>query len=143
MSDAEFDVEPLGSLTGAGQTAMLRMGAADKMPQAHTARQVAHDFEAVLLQRLFEEMRRTIPDSGLLDSGISDQVQGMFWLYLAQDVAAKGGIGLWQEMERQIQHLAPDPSAHAAGDPSAHAAGDPSAHAAGAPPAAPTLEEKA
>ncbi|MCX5682513.1 MAG: rod-binding protein [Planctomycetota bacterium] len=68
----------------------------------------ARDFESVLLHRLFEEMRRTIPDSGLLESGTNDQVQGMFWMYMAQDVAAKGGIGMAKELTRQFRQMIHD-----------------------------------
>ena len=48
-----------------------------------------------------EEMRRTIPKSGLLETGISRQIDGLFWFYLAQEVAQKGGIGLWNDLSRR------------------------------------------
>jgi Rod binding domain-containing protein len=64
--------------------------------------QAAKDFESVLLHRVLEEMRRTVPESGLLETGTSDQVQGLFYFYLAQEVAQKGGMGLWKELYRQI-----------------------------------------
>lgn len=62
----------------------------------------AKDFESVLLHKLMEEMARTIPESGLLKSGISKQIQGIFWLYLAQEVADGGGLGLWRDIQRYI-----------------------------------------
>jgi Rod binding domain-containing protein len=72
----------------------------------------ARDFESVLLYRVFEEMRRSVPDSGLLDSGSSDQVQGMFWMFLAQDVASKGGLGLAKELTRQLSRQMQTRTAH-------------------------------
>ena len=60
----------------------------------------AKDFESVLLHKLMEEMARTVPDSGLLTSGVSKQVRGIFWLYLAQEVADGGGLGLWRDIQR-------------------------------------------
>jgi Rod binding domain-containing protein len=93
-----------------------RYGAAGPDAQGAALEKTARDFESVLLHRVFEEMRRSVPESGLLDSGTSDQVQGMFWMYLAQDVAAKGGIGLAKELSRQFSrmqhdvHLAPGES---------------------------------
>jgi Rod binding domain-containing protein len=66
------------------------------------AERAAKDFESVLLHRLLEEMRRTIPESGLLESGISDQVQGLFYFYLSQEVANQGGLGVWKELYRQM-----------------------------------------
>jgi len=58
----------------------------------------AKDFEAVLLHKMLQEMANTIPDSPLLDNGPGRQVQGMFWYYLAQDLAEKGGLGLWKQI---------------------------------------------
>jgi len=62
--------------------------------------QLAKDFESVLLSRLFDEMKKTIGDWGFEQDGASKQVQGMFWLYLARDVADKGGFGLWKDIYR-------------------------------------------
>ena len=67
--------------------------------------QAAKDFESVLLQRLLGEMRRTIPESGLMSSGISKQLEDIFWLYLARDMADKGGMGLWKELYRKFGQL--------------------------------------
>jgi Rod binding domain-containing protein len=69
--------------------------------------ETAQQFESVLLHRLMEEMRRTIPESGLLEGGLSDQVQGLFWFYLAQDAAEKGGLGIGREMARQLAGRTP------------------------------------
>ena len=66
-----------------------------------SAEQAARDFESVLLLRLMEEMRRTVPDSGLLSTGAGRQIEDIFWYYLAQDVAEGGGLGLWQQLLRQ------------------------------------------
>ncbi len=62
------------------------------------AENAARDFESVLLYRLLEEMRRTIPDSGLLETAQSKQMQGLFWFYLAEEVARRGGLGLWRQI---------------------------------------------
>lgn len=64
--------------------------------------QAAKDFESVLLDRLFQEMKRTIPDSGLLGGPGSGQVWDLFWSQLARDVANRGGMGLWKQMLGQI-----------------------------------------
>lgn len=60
----------------------------------------AKDFESVLLHKLMEEMSRTIPESGLVNSGISKQIQGIFWSFLAEEVADNGGLGLWRDIQR-------------------------------------------
>jgi len=61
-------------------------------------RQIARDFESVLLTRLMDQMKDTIGDWGFEKDGSSGQVQGIFWLYLAQDVANNGGMGLWKDI---------------------------------------------
>ncbi len=63
-------------------------------------KQVAKNFESVLLNKLFDQMQNTIGDWGFDNDGASKQIQGLFWLYLAQDVADKGGFGLWKEIYR-------------------------------------------
>ena len=67
-------------------------------------KQIGKDFESVLLTKLFEQVQTSIEDSGFddEDSG-SQQVRGMFWLYLARDVADKGGVGLWKDIYQQIK----------------------------------------
>jgi Rod binding domain-containing protein len=79
-------------------------------------KQVARDFESVLLTRVFDQVRESIGQCGLdedEDDGTSQQVHGLFWLYLAQDVANKGGVGLWREI---YQHLGDIEKAPAAGE---------------------------
>ncbi|MBN1505475.1 MAG: hypothetical protein JW955_01445 [Sedimentisphaerales bacterium] len=67
-------------------------------------KQLARDFESVLLTKVFDEVRQSIGQWGLgeEDDGASEQVHGLFWLYLAQDVADKGGFGLWREIHRHF-----------------------------------------
>ena len=72
----------------------------------------ARDFESVLLHRLMEEMRRTIPKSELLDTGISDQIQGLFWMYLAKHMADQGGIGLWKDIAQQMARQTAEDGPH-------------------------------
>ncbi len=67
--------------------------------------QVAKDFESLFIGRLLEEMKKTIGDWGFEKDGASKQIQGIFWLYLARDVADKGGLGLW----KQIHQLMTEP----------------------------------
>ncbi|MGB2823917.1 MAG: hypothetical protein WBF17_23260 [Phycisphaerae bacterium] len=64
-------------------------------------RQAAKDFESVLLHKLLEEMQNTIPESGLAGSGTTKQLHGLFWTFLAKDIADKGGLGLWKDLYSQ------------------------------------------
>jgi flagellar protein FlgJ len=64
---------------------------------------VAKDFESVFIQKLTDEMRRTVPESGLLESGAMDQTQGIFWMQLSQELGKQGGLGLWKQLVKQMQ----------------------------------------
>jgi len=61
-------------------------------------KQIAKDFESILLNTLLDAMKNTIGDWGFDKDGPSKQIQGIFWLYLAQDTANNGGIGLWKDI---------------------------------------------
>ncbi len=61
-------------------------------------RKIARDFESVLLTRLMDQMKETVGDWGFEKDESTGQVQGIFWLYLAQDVSRNGGMGLWKDI---------------------------------------------
>ena len=61
-------------------------------------KQIAKDFESVLLNKVFSEMQNTIGDWGFEKDGVFKQIQGIFYLFLARDVANNGGIGLWKDI---------------------------------------------
>ncbi len=100
----------LPRLTAARKIAGQMMG---RGATAGELERAAKDFEAVLMGRLFEEMRKTIPESGLFESPMSKQIDDMFWFYLSQDLGAKGGIGVWKEIYRQISETV----GHVPGEP--------------------------
>jgi hypothetical protein len=77
-------------------------------PVDHTdqkKQQIAKDFESVLLTRLFDEVQKTIGTVDTEEDGTGQQVQGLFWLYLARDAADKGGVGLWKDIYQQLQQM--------------------------------------
>jgi Rod binding domain-containing protein len=73
-------------------------------------KQIAQDFESVLLTKLFDQVQESIGRWDLEEDGAAPQVQGLFWFYLAQDVADKGGVGLWQEIYQQLPLLGGTPN---------------------------------
>jgi Rod binding domain-containing protein len=66
--------------------------------QEEKKKQTAKDFESVFIYKLLEEMKDTIGDWGLEKDEASSQVQGIFWLCLARDIANSGGFGLWKDV---------------------------------------------
>lgn len=70
-------------------------------------KQIAKDFESVLLNKLFDQMSKSVGNWGFEKDGTSEQIQGIFWLYLARDVANNGGMGLWKDIYKSITHSDP------------------------------------
>jgi len=69
-------------------------------------KQIAKDFESVLLTKVFEQVQASIEDSGFDDEdGGAQQVRGLFWFYLAQDFASKGGFGLWKDIYQDLKQM--------------------------------------
>ncbi len=73
-------------------------------------KQLAKDFESVLLTRLFNEVKETIGASGFDEDPAADQIHGMFWSFLARDVGNKGGFGLWQDLYQHFQDMEGSPA---------------------------------
>ena len=61
-------------------------------------KQIAKDFESLLINNLLDEMKNTIGSWGFEKDGAARQVQGIFWLYLARDIANNGGFGFWKDI---------------------------------------------
>lgn len=61
-------------------------------------RQAAKDFESVLIGKLLDAMKETIGDWGFEEDSAAGQVQGIFWLHMARDIANNGGFGIWKEI---------------------------------------------
>ena len=79
----------------------VRFQPAGAVRQARLAGQAVKDFEALLLHRLLQEMRSMVNLSPLADDAAGEQFQDIFWMYLAQDLADKGGLGLCRDLYRQ------------------------------------------
>jgi len=65
-------------------------------------KQIAKDFESVLLNKLFDQMSKSVGNWGFEKDGSSEQIQGIFWLYLARDIANNGGMGLWKDIYKSL-----------------------------------------
>ncbi len=61
------------------------------------------EFEALLVQKLFQTMRASIPKSGLIDGGSAEAIYtGMLDQKVAEEMAFRGGLGLSDRMKAQI-----------------------------------------
>jgi len=64
-------------------------------------RKVARDFESIFIHQIIDKMKDTIPESDLSDSS-SQQIKSMYWSFLGDAIADKGGFGLWKQIYEQM-----------------------------------------
>ena len=89
-----------------------RMLAAQALQKQDTAagsdkqqmKQTAQDFEAIFVQQIFKEMRRTVPDGGLLPRGQAEELYSDLQdMEAAKQLTGHGGIGLSEMLLEQMQ----------------------------------------
>ncbi len=108
-------IPPLEHVASAAATDALRArheiqeAAGGMSPASHSderKKQLAKDFESILLTQLFNQVQESIGDLGFdEEDGTSGQVRGLFWSFLARDVADKGGFGLWQDIYQHFKQM--------------------------------------
>ena len=78
-------------------------------PEQKRRVQLAKDFESVLTTRMVQEMKNTVVqwDEEEEEDGASQQLQGIFWMHLAQYVGQNGGVGLWQQIVQVMNQADP------------------------------------
>ena len=70
-------------------------------PQA--LQQVCQDFEAIFINTLFQQMRKTIPDAGYLEHGMGmDMFEELMDMQMAREMAREGGFGLGRLLYEQL-----------------------------------------
>lgn len=74
-------------------------GGQSKEKQLHEA---CEGFEAIFLQKIWEQMRQGIPKSGLLESHDQEMYQSLFDVELSKKMASAGGIGLADMLYEQL-----------------------------------------
>ena len=91
-------------------TAQIFSQATSQTPKAHKGqnpeklRAAAQQFEAVFIQQMYKEMRKTVPDDGLIQRGNADDIYSQMQdLEAAKRTAEQGGIGLADLMMQQLQ----------------------------------------
>lgn len=97
----------LSRLTEAALGKRIQRWRADEIDgtEEQTKKQIAKDFESILISKLLDEVKNSLGHWGFDQDGASQQVQGLFWLYLARDIADKGGFGLWKDLyESMMRH---------------------------------------
>ncbi len=65
----------------------------------------AKKFESIFIEKLMNEMKKTIGDWGMDKTEGEKQINGIFWLYLARNVSQNGGIGMWKDIYNQMNSM--------------------------------------
>jgi Rod binding domain-containing protein len=103
--------ESLGAVLPSRQPSSLARRLEGTTPEAVAAmedlqkQELAKDFESLLLTRLLNEVKASVNASSFDEDAGSDQIHGMFWSFLAEDVSEKGGFGLWQEIYQNLKDM--------------------------------------
>jgi len=92
-------LEHLSAAPFSARAANAHLGQIDGLAE-EKKKQIARDFESIFLTRLLDEMKNTIGDWGFDKEGVSEQVHGIFWLYLARHISNSGGFGLWKNIHQ-------------------------------------------
>ena len=74
----------------------------DQRDKAQKLREACEGFESIFLQKMWEQMRATVPDDGYLHSKEEKFWQSMFDQELAKKMASAGGIGLGDMLFDQL-----------------------------------------
>ena len=77
----------------------------DGLHDADKKEEYSKKFEAVFIQRLFEEMKNTVVNWDEEKDGTSQQIDGLFWMKLAEGIADKGGFGMWKDIYQHFTKL--------------------------------------
>ena len=81
---------------------LAQLRAAAHKQSSEAAREVARQFEAVLVQMMLKAMRQASGEGGLLDNDQSRLYQELFDQQVALQLAKQRGIGLAQTLESQL-----------------------------------------
>lgn len=102
------DITPVSlkalSLQRQGQLAdlMTRRGAAGQ--DDAKLKQTAHDFEAILLNRLVSEMRKSVPKGGILERSMAREwFEQMFDEEIAKEMSQSSNLGIADALYQQMR----------------------------------------
>jgi peptidoglycan hydrolase FlgJ len=90
-------------LVNSARASSAPMDIRSKADSGAAVEKAARDFESLFLNQVLQEMKNTVGEGSLLDGGAGGQMLDVGWSGLAQDLAGKGGVGLWKDIARQMQ----------------------------------------
>ena len=86
----------------------LRSRLGDSSTKQEKLREACEGFEAIFLQKMWEQMRKTVPKEGYLHSKDEETYQSLFDVELCKKMASAGGIGLadmlYEQLSQQLEN---------------------------------------
>ena len=86
----------------------LRKRLGDTTTKQEKLRESCEGFEAIFLQKMWEQMRKTVPKEGYLHSKDEEMYQSLFDIELCKKMAGAGGIGLadmlYEQLSQQLEN---------------------------------------
>jgi flagellar protein FlgJ len=78
----------------------------EKARDLKSLRESTREFEALFINEMFKAMRKTVPDGGLIEKDMSEDIfREMMDMELARSASSGKGIGLGEDMFEQLRHL--------------------------------------
>jgi flagellar protein FlgJ len=85
-----------------------------QLPEKEKLRRAAQELEAVVLAQLFSAMRKTVPDGGLFEKSMSEEIfHSMLDAELARTTSAKSPFGLAKTLVERLENGVKDSEAEA------------------------------
>jgi hypothetical protein len=72
------------------------------LAQQQKIEKVAKDFEGIFVRQIMDVMRKTVDESGLGEDATGKQVRDMYWMFLGDQVAQTGSLGMWKQIAADI-----------------------------------------
>jgi flagellar protein FlgJ len=67
-------------------------------------KKVCREFEAILLSKMFKEMKKTVPDGGLIEKSLATEIfEEMYIDELSNEITEKSSLGLAEMLYEQFK----------------------------------------
>ncbi len=107
----DISIDPRATFT----TSNIKNNSTDpKEQKLHSLRTSCREFEAIYINEMYKTMRKSVPESGLFEKDMSDNLyQEMLDMEMAKQTASGDGMGIGKAMYEQLkeQHF-PDKNQH-------------------------------
>ena len=62
----------------------------------------AKNFESVFIGKLLDEMKKTVVNWDGEKDAATEQMNGIFWMHLADEMGDQGGLGMWKDIYKSL-----------------------------------------